>query len=167
MKTAGVLMVVLSCSFFGLSMAHSLKKRAEFLRSLVSLLTVMRNELCTSLLPVRDVLNMLSQHGNGSAREFFALCLKRLESCDFKTAWTAAALSGAAWGMNREECLILAELGGVIGRYEAEKQRELIDRTAEYFDRRAKLADEEKRRQYKLRAALGIGSGLMLAILMI
>ena len=70
-------------------------------------------------------------------------------------------------GMADEECRMLAELGSVIGRYEAEKQRELIDRTAEYFERRARFADEEKRRQYKLRAALGIGSGLMLAILMI
>lgn len=167
MKAAGALLVILSCSVFGLSMAHSLRKRAEFLHSLVGLLTVMRNELCTSLLPVREVLDMLSRHGNGSAREFFSSCLKQLEDRDFKTAWTAAALGSRVWGMDDEECRMLAELGGVIGRYEAEKQRELIDRAVEYFDMRAKLADEEKRRQYKLRAALGIGSGLMLAILMI
>lgn len=167
MKAAGALMVVLSCSVFGFSMAQSLRKRAEFLHSLVRLLTMMRNELCTSLLPVRDVMDILSRNGNGSAREFFASCLKQLGDCDFKTAWTAAALGSRVWGMDNEECSMLAELGGVIGRYEADKQRELIDRTAEYFDRRARLADEEKRRQYKLRAALGIGSGLMLAILMI
>ena len=167
MRVAGALMVILSCSVFGFSMAGSLRKRAEFLHSLVNLLTVMRNELCASLLPVRDVLGMLSQNGNGSARVFFERCLLQLEECDFKTAWTAAALGGRVWGMADEECRMLAELGGVIGRYEAEKQRELIDRTAEYFERRARFADEEKRRQYKLRAALGIGSGLMLAILMI
>ena len=43
MKAAGALLVILSCSVFGLSMAHSLRKRAEFLHSLVGLLTVMRN----------------------------------------------------------------------------------------------------------------------------
>lgn len=167
MKAAGALMVILSCSAFGLNMAHSLRRRAEFLHSLVRALTLMRNELCASLLPVREVLALLARDTNGSAGEFFAHCLSGFEDKDFRTAWTYAALGGRAWGMDEEECRTLAGLGDVIGRYEAEKQRELIDRAAEYFDCRAKLADEEKRRQYKLRAALGVGSGLMLAILMI
>ncbi len=167
MKAAGALIVILSCSAMGLSMARSLRRRAEFLHSLVRSLTLMRNELCASLLPVREVLTLLAQDTNSSAREFFACCLSGFEDNNFKTAWTSAALSGRAWGMDEEECRTLAGLGDVIGRYEAEKQRELIDRAAEYFDLRSKLADEEKRRQYKLRAALGVGSGLMLTILML
>ena len=167
MKAAGALLVILSCSVMGIHMARSLRRRAEFLRSLVHALTLLRNELCTSLLPVREVLAMLACDTSSRSREFFERCLSLFGNSDLKSAWTAAAMDGRTWGMEEEECRMLASLGDVIGRYEAEKQRELIDRVADYFDERAKLADEETRRQYKLRTALGVGSGLMLAILML
>ena len=168
MKAAGALMVILSCSVFGLSMARELRERAEFLRSLIRLLTLLRNELCASLLPVADVLRLLEENKNEPAHEFFARCREVFESGGLiKAAWSYAALGGAAWGLDAEECRALAGLGEIIGRYEAEKQRELIDRCIAYFEERARLAEEEKRRQYKLRAALGLGSGLMLAILML
>jgi len=167
MKAAGALLVILSCSVMGLNMARSLRRRAEFLRSLVHALTLLRNELCTSLLPVKEVLVMLAGDKSSRSGMFFERCLSLFGNGDFKFAWVTAASDGRAWGMAEEECSMLASLGDVIGRYEAEKQRELIDRVADYFDERAKLADEEARRQYKLRTALGIGSGLMLAILML
>lgn len=166
MKTAGALIVILSCSLFGLRMANALRTRAEFLHSLARSLTLLRNGLCASLLTVREVLESLAESSEPS-REFFARCLERFGNEDFKTAWTAAALGGREWALAEDECRTLAGLGEIIGRYEAEKQRELIDRTIAYFEDRAKLAEEEKRRQYKLRAALGVGSGLMLAILML
>ncbi len=166
MKAAGALMVIMSCSAFGLNMARNLRRRVEFLRSLVHALTILRNELCASLLPVPQVIGMLSREG-GEAGEFFGCCLKRFGDGDFKTAWSSAALGGAAWGMVDEECRELASLGDVIGRYDAEKQRELIDRVREYFDERARLAEEDRRRQYKLRTAMGVGSGLMIAMLML
>lgn len=167
MKMLGFVMVILSCSVFGLNMARGLSRRGEFLQGLCTALTVLRNELCISLMPVADVLRQLAADERNSASEFFKQCFAELDSEGFKTAWSAAALGGKTWGLEVDECRILAELGGVIGRYEAEKQRELIDRVITYFENRARLADEEKRRQFKLRAALGVGSGLMIAILML
>ena len=167
MKIIGAVLVVLSCSVFGMNMARTLRTRAEFLHSLVHGLTILRNELCVSLLTVGEVLEMLAEGSCGSACEFFSQCLRNFGNAPFKTSWVTAALGGGVWGLNDEECRMLAGLGDVIGRYEAEKQRELIERVSRYFSERAQLADEEKRRQYKLRAALGIGSGLMLAVLLL
>ena len=167
MKIIGVVLVVLSCSVFGCDMAGKLRERAKFLHSLVRGLTMLRNELCSSLLTVGEVLTLLSGEECGPAHEFFGQCKLNFEAEPFKSAWGAAALSGSRWGMDSEECGILAGLGDVIGRYDAEKQKELIDRVSEYFAERARLADEENRRQYKLRTALGVGSGLMLAVLLL
>lgn len=167
MKGVGAIMVILSCSVFGLSMADALRARAEFLRSLARALTILRNELCTSMLTVGDVLKMLAENQSDPAHCFFAECSSRFGNESLKNAWAGTALGGKAWGLEEDECRALAGLGEIIGRYEAEKQRELIDRVIVYFEDRAKLAEEEKRRQYKLRAALGLGSGLMLAILML
>lgn len=167
MKMAGAMLVIMSCSVFGLSMARSLKVRALFLQDLVRALTLLRSELCGSLLPVGDALALLSDDKNNSSREFFIGCMELLEEKGLREAWTASALGTGAWGLEADECAQLAALGGVIGRYEAEKQGELIDRTIAYFVQRAETADEDKRRQCKLRTSLGVGSGLMLAILML
>lgn len=167
MKVVGVVLVILSCSAFGVNMAGKLRERAKFLHSLVRGLTILRNELCSSLITVGEALKLLSDKDRGPAYEFFAQCRLNFETVPFKTAWTAAALSGSRWGMDSEECGILAGLGDVIGRYDAEKQKELIDKVSEYFAERARFADEENRRQYKLRTALGVGSGLMLAVLLL
>lgn len=165
MKAIGVVLVILSCSTLGLNMAGKLRERAKFLHSLVRGLTILRNELCSSLITVDEALKLLSDKGCGPAHEFFAQCKLNFGTVPLKTAWTAAALSGRRWGMDSEECGMLADLGDVIGRYDAEKQKELIDKANEYFAERARFADEENRRQYKLRTALGVGSGLMLAVL--
>ena len=167
MKAVGAVLVLVSCSAFGMSMASRLRVRAEFLYSLVRGLTILRNELCVSLLPVGEVLEMLAHKNCGPVYEFFSCCMAEFAVRSFKDAWYSAASRGSVWGLDSEECRTLAGLGEVIGRYEAEKQSELIDRVSEYFTARAKLADEEKRRQCKLRAALGIGSGLMLTVLLL
>ena len=167
MRAAGAVLVVLSCSVFGLSMAKTLRIRVEFLRGIAGALALLRNELCESLLPVCEVLEALASDRASPSNKFFARCFSLFESGDLKNAWVTAAMACGAWGMDSEECRILAGLDSVIGRYEAGKQRELIDRVIVYLDGRIKLAEEENRRQYKLRAALGLGSGLMLAILML
>ncbi len=164
MKAIGALLVVLSCSAFGMSMARTLKRREMFLRSLAMSLTILRNELCISLLPVKDVLALLAGKKDPAAA-FFAACLEAFDD-GVRTAWSYAAMD-SRWPLEEDERNNLASLAEVIGRYDADKQRELIERVTEYFKARADAAGEDWRRQYKLRAALGVGSGLMLAILML
>lgn len=166
MKAAGALLVILSCSVFGFAMAQQLKRRSELLRSLTQSLLLLRSGVCLELLPIREVLVELSERENADA-VFWARCMHLFEDGDLRAAWNVAAMECTELGLKNEECGVLAELGTVIGRCEAEKQQELIERTAAYFDRRAQLAQEERQNRYKLRAALGVGSGLVFAILML
>lgn len=167
MRAAGAAAVLLSCFVFGLSMANSLRERAAFLRGLVRALTLLRSELCGSLLTVREALEIQAEDKSCPAHKFFALCLERMESRGFKEAWISAAAEGGDWGLDAEERAQLAALGGIIGRYEASRQQELMGQTISYFGHRAELAEKEGRQQYKLRAALGAGTGMLLTILML
>ena len=168
LKTLGGALVMLSCSLFGLSMAASLRRREGMLRSLSALLEVMRGELCSSLRPVWEVVSELAERRDAPAAAFFADCIAQYgEESGFREAWSGAASNCRSLGLDAEECGELAALGSIIGRYEAEKQALLLKKTIEYFDGRVKLAAETRRKQSKTCAALGIGSGLMLTILML
>lgn len=167
MKAAGALAVVFSCTFFGFSMARSLNERTVFLRALVRALTLLRNELCASLLPVKEVLAVLAEDEHSPVCKFFADCLCRCEDESFRSAWMSASLKCREWGLDNEECRQLASLGGIIGRYEAAKQQEFLEQTIAYFGRRTKLAEDERQQKCKLRTALGAGTGMLLAILML
>ena len=167
LKALGSTLIMISCSLFGLSMAASLKRRERMLRNLSALLEIMRGELCASLRPVWEVVSELAERRDAPTAAFFADCLSQYGAGSFREAWSGAAANCRRLGLDAEECDELSSLGGVVGRYEAEKQALLLKKTIEYFDSRVELAVETRRGQSKICAALGIGSGLVLTILML
>ncbi len=162
MKTVGALLVILSCAVLGLARAEAGRKRLRLLRALADSLRALEGELCGSLRPVRAALESLSARKDAAA-SFFRSCLEYYGAEPLRVTWEKAALS--LDGLRREEAEKLAALGAVVGRREAERQGEALRQAAACFEAAAEKAGERAAAEYRLRAALGLGSGLLLAIL--
>lgn len=166
MRAAGAIIVLVSCSVFGLSLAGALRTKVNFLRGLVLSLSLLQSELCSAMMQVGEAIDGLCEDTANPTSAFFREVAERFKGgASLREAWEQAAFNCREYGLTSEQCGALSELGGVIGRYEAPKQSELIARTVSYFERSEAEAREEKKRQYKLRAALGVSSGLVLLIL--
>ena len=164
MRLVGAALVVLSCSILGLARAEMGRRRLRLLRALAAALHALEGELCDSLRPVRETLELLAASGDEAA-PFFRHCLEDYGERPLRVLW--AELSERLDGLTAEERQTLARVGTAVGRRETERQREELSRAAAYFAAAAASAGETAGKEYRLRAALGLGSGVLLAVLAI
>lgn len=166
LKIFGAATVVVCCSLLGLRCAGAYSRRVSTLRALIGTLTVARSEICDLLSPLPELTEMLSQTAPGPARIFWR---------DFGAASRAGMAFPEAWKYAAERLLHIDEksreavmsLANVIGRYDSEAQRDELTRTVTVLEEALREAESERSSGGRTCAALGIGVGVMLAIILV
>ncbi len=162
MRLLGSLLVIGSAALLGMLRAEAGRRRLRLLEALSAALRCLEGELCGSLRPVRESLRLTAERSDAAAA-FFRACLEQPDDALLGEGWAEAALSLRE--LTEEERRVLSGLGAVVGRREAERQSEALLRAAERFGSAAEAVRENAGREYRLRAALGLGAGVVLAIL--
>ncbi len=166
LRLFGAAAVVVCCSLIGVRCAGGYSQRVKTLRSLIGTLTVARSEICDLLSPVPELLELLSRTAPSPAREFWRDCDRLTRAgLGLREAWEKAAWK--VRGIDEACREALSGLAGIMGRYDAEAQRDGITRAVSIFEQALSAAEAERRARGRTCAALGVGVGVMLAIILV
>lgn len=169
MKLIGAVLLTAAASIMGFFKARELRASSQALREIISLLELMRNEICTRRTPIKQ----LFLYPNMPDYRYIKVLLNGIEA---ELPSLGSKSFAQIWYENTEKSLqmlskssrqAVKDLGSTIGKYDAELQATSIDRCIyELNDEYAKLNDGLKSNE-KMYIGLGTGIGLIFAIVLI
>ena len=169
LKLIGAVLLAGGAAALGFSAAAQLERRVRALRELVSAVEVMERELTFRLTPMPELLSALAERTREPVSRFFACCLdgmKELGEFPLSALWENA-LAEVPMDLGAEEREVLRALGGVLGRYDGEGQREALELTRVQLSQCLERAAEDRTRLGRVYGALGLTAGAFLVILLL
>ena len=169
MKTIGAILIFLSAAFWGISQAKQIKDRNCFLKETISMLEIMKNEICTNRVTVKSILKSLENNrfiyiscfidglkeamdalGEESMSEIWSECVNR---------YLRILSPQAQYALN--------SLGHSIGRYDIQKQSTAFDRCIQGLSAEEAEDSRQLKSNEKMYIGLGSGAGAIAALLLI
>ena len=167
-RLLGAVLVAAASAWLGLSGAAGLGRRVRRLEALSAALELLERELWERGAPLPEVFQALARRTGEPAAALFAHSARACLALDrepFPAAWRR--LVDGLEGVPREGRAALLPLGEVLGRYEAQGQREAIAQSRSALERARRRAEEEKARMGRVYQALGLTGGGFLVILLL
>ncbi len=170
LKFIGAILLTAGAALWGFSGAKSLKDRASALSSITASIELMGYELCDMLTPVPELFGLLARQAPKPACILFQNAeerLKEIGAVPFSELWHEAIRDTHELMLTEQEILALSELGFSLGKYEIEEQRKAIETAKKQFEAFAKKAEEERDKNWKSQAFLGVAAGLFAVIILL
>lgn len=167
-RLVGAVLLTAGSTALGLGAAAHLEGRVRDLKGLIAGLEAMKRAFA-SLEPLDQMLWAAAQSVQGRPKEFFLFCRQGASAPGedgFAAVW-AAALESVPLRLEERDLLELKPLERVLGRFDADSQKAALERTVGQLTLRLEEAEEQRKRLGKVYGALGVTSGLFLAILLI
>lgn len=168
-RIVGAGLLLIASAALGFGAAGELNARVRSLEMLILSFEFMERELNAHFTPISELLERTSQVLKGDVKSFYLLCISGLDKQTeqpFSVVWGEAA-EAAQLRITEAELEILAEIGAVLGRYDAATQSHALNKAQERLAVRLGEAREQMRTQGKLYRTLGITSGALLSILLL
>lgn len=168
-KLFGAILLAGGAAFLGFSAAAQLERRVKALRAILGALESLERELSFRLTPMPELLEALARRSQPPVNAFFARCLKGLDTLGENTLsdlWNEA-LEAEPMDLGAEDRQVLRELGGILGRYDGEGQREALSLARAQLGQCLTTAAEERTRLGRVYGALGLTAGALLVILLL
>lgn len=169
MKLIGAVLLAGGAAFLGFSAAAQLERRVKSLRGMLNALETLERELTFRLTPMPELLAELAKHAQPPVNAFFARCREGLDTLGEHTLselWNEA-LDTVPMDLGPEDLQALRELGGILGRYDGEGQREALALARTQLGQCLTTAAEERTRLGRVYGALGLTAGALLVILLL
>lgn len=169
MKTVGAAMVLVGMVGLAWRAVGRLGERAELLRSLQGALAYMEEELAFRFTPLPKLLEHLAQSRQGAAGAFFQKVLREMdreEDVSLRQSWTRAAEDTLPL-LKDPERQTLAELGEMLGQYDAQTQAQTLHLAGERLAAAYEKAQADRRRLGKVYLTLGVAGGLVTVLVLI
>ena len=169
LRWACAALVVLCSAMISMNSVLRSQQRIRGLEALMEGLRGMEEELCRRHTPLPELMVRLSGEARQPAAELFstaALNLTRRE-LPFSAAWEMALKETETLFLLPEEERALADLGRALGKSGAEDQGTAIRRTGQKLRLFLELEQKQHMKKSRVRAAVGTGAGVMLAILLL
>ena len=160
-KLVGAVLVAAGSGWLGLSAAAGLTKRLRAVQSMIVGLELMERELWERGAALPELMAALARRCTQPAAGFFQRCAEgcdRLDQVPFGESWRQAVDELELLSLDSRAALL--PLGEVLGRYEADSQRQALEREEQ-------RAQEERRRLGRVYQALGLSGGAFLVILLL
>ena len=167
-RLIGAVLVAAGGALLGFQAAAGLRGRVRTLGQLEDGLAVLERELELNLPTLPRLLARGAARGEGAARELFQGCvrgLERLDREDFPTLWRR--LVGELTALDPEGQAILFPLGDTLGRYEAQRQLEVLSAARRRLRVWSARREADSRRKGRVYQALGLSGGAFLVILLL
>ncbi|UOO37142.1 stage III sporulation protein AB [Oscillospiraceae bacterium CM] len=166
----GAVLIMLGTAAWGILGVIKLRNRVKSLRALTGALGVMKSEICDHLTPIPALLTQLAAECTAPAALFFqnaADQIGQLGTTPFSALWRQAVLVTPELLLTPSEALVLTELGLCLGRYDIAEQRSAIQYAQRRLEAYVKQAEEERDRNSKVRAFLGVAAGLFAVVILL
>lgn len=167
-RLIGAVLVAAGGALLGFQAAAGLRRRVRVLGQLGAGLALLERELELNLPPLPRLLERGAAHSEGVARELFQGCvrgLERLDREDFSALWRR--LVGKQPALDPEEQAILYPLGDTLGRYEVQRQLEVLSAARRRLEELSARLETDSRRKGRVYQALGLSGGAFLVILLL
>ena len=128
----------------------------------------LEGELESTAPPLPRLMERCAGRSEGPARELFASCaqgLERLDREELSALWRRLVEERTELGPEGQA--VLAPLGEVLGRYEADRQREALSTARRRLEEMADRVERDYRRRGRVYEALGLSGGAFLVILLL
>jgi len=156
----------------GINASMRLREHVDILYGLLSALETIESEISCRLTPIpaalRSAMHAADDRG-GKCREFLARCvdeLNRRGPQDFQGVWRDSVAAVLDF-LPEAEKLVLNELSGTLGKYDAAEQAASIG----YIRRRLEIflrsAEQERDRSGRVYTTLGVTMGIAVVIVLI
>lgn len=165
----GAILLAGGAAFLGFTATAQLERRVSALRAMAGALERMERELTFRLTPMPELLDGLAEHTRPPVSCFFSHCRNSMDKLGEKTLselWDGA-LDAVPMDLGTEEREVLHELGGVLGCYDGEGQREALAFAQVQLSECLSRAVEERTRLGRVYGALGLTAGAFLVILLL
>ena len=167
-QVLGAALIAAGGAFLGFQAAENLQRRVRSLRRMGAGLAVLERELELTAPPLPRLLERGAACGEGPARALFEGCLHGLDNLDregFPALWRRLVQERAE--LPSEGQAVLAPLGDILGRCEAERQREALSAVRRQLAEMSASMEMDSRRKGKVYQALGLSGGAFLIILLL
>ncbi|MBE6759966.1 MAG: hypothetical protein E7554_07750 [Ruminococcaceae bacterium] len=164
MKILAAVLIVVCSGLAAMCVTDRLRRRSRLLEALLRFVHRMTAQISYALVPPDRIIRDCAE-GDG----FFGCCARGLdEGMTVVRAWSAAAEECTDCGcLHREERLLLCELGGSLGIYDAELQLSALSLYAEKLDGLCAAAETDRREKSRLYTTCSLLGGALLSILII
>lgn len=155
--------------WLGLGAAGELSRRVRELEGWMAALGRLESELAFRIPDLPHLLEGLSGgavEGPGAVFSAALTGMERLGERSFREIWHCALETGAG-GLNPGDIALLDRLGDILGRYDQDEQRRLIESVRQELDRRLGEARREREQKGRTCGVLGLGLGALGAILLL
>ncbi len=164
----GAALVFAGCAALGIAGAGRLSARVKALQAMLGALEQMERELSFRLTSMPDLLAALARTAAPPAGDLFRRCLEGLDALGEKSLdqiWGEAL--DTAGDLGEPALAALRDLGMVLGRYDAESQRQSVAYARDALEKCLRDAQGERARLGRVYTAVGVSAGALLAILLL
>lgn len=171
LKIVGAILIIAGCTYGGMRIAETYRKRAELLRYLQNGLNLLETEISYSLTPLPLALKRISGKLRGESRLIFACASQALQR-DTGLRANEAWEEGIEYlkkhiKLNREEIDVLTLFGQALGGSAREDQLKSIALTRKQLSLMEKAADEAKQKNQRMWQYLGFCTGAVIVLILI
>ena len=169
-RIIGAAMMIFGASAWGVLGVVRLRERVRSLASITAALASVRCEVCDRLTPVPELFSMLEHEAAYPASSLFRRAgrkMAELGTASFHEIWKTAVEETPELLLKPRESMALSDLGLTLGRYNADEQRREIDYMTRRFEGFLRDAEQEKTRDSKMHAILGVTAGVFCVIILL
>lgn len=170
MKLLGAGLILSVSLWFGVRACTELYRHSRALESMISALELLRAETASRLTPLSETCGMLARSMQNPAGEFFANIgagFSQLGEKSFSQIWSEAVSSSESLCLTTSETDALTELGAGLGKFCAEEQDAILERTLDSLKRAYAESEETRKRNSKLYVSGSAAVGMLAVIMLI
>lgn len=168
-RMVGAALLTGGSAAIGFGAVRHLEGRVCDLRELITGFEVMRRELDWRMAPLPELLSLAGEESRGRPSVFFSLCARgsgQLNGRSFQQVWLQG-MEAAQMRLEEADYVVVERLGGVLGRYDGDNQRQALDQVLARLEEQRKQAVDQRARLGKVYGTLGVTAGVFLMILLI
>lgn len=169
LKLIGSVCVIVGFAMLGAQKVSGLSAHAALLRQLQEALSSIRSEILFSLTPVPVLLERLGARQD-AVGQLFQSCagrMKELGDRAFADLWEECVELELGQALKQEEFRVVAGLGAVLGRYDAQEQAGAMDHALDRLEQFSLRAEEERSRSGRVYGTVSVLCGVAAVIILI
>lgn len=169
MRFLGIALLSVSVAMLGVCGSQRLKGREKELRGFIAGLEVIKAELGHYLMPLPELLERAAANTSGGVSAFFKCCADKsalINGEPFRQLWEES-LEESRLNLRGTDLSVLGQLGGILGRYDAEEQIAVMNHVLAQLEEQRIQAGEQSGRLGELYTVLGLTVGALIMIIMV
>lgn len=171
LKLMGIVMIIGACGTLGLSARQALRRRVTAADAMLLALHLIDSEIAARRTPMPELIETLAEQENSVIRVVFSDLSKRLQEqngLSLGYQWRACLRDKREQiGLGAQECDILCEAAGWLGRYDAAEQRAGLRVIAQRLQAAREAAQSELQNKGNLYRTCGIALGILVVLVLL